>query len=83
MKVDATTETGRPVPGKNEINTRTDMNAKNTHEDQRGCRVFVVLYKIAVILVGFMQEVIVEFDAYTYEFGLKGLCETRRVKNER
>ena len=55
----------QPVsPKKKQMNTTTDVNAKNTHEDQRGIQVFIVfLHKFAVVVVDFTLEFIVELDA--------------------
>ena len=57
-------QTGLYTSG-NSINAVADTDAKpSTHEDQGGVQVLVVLlYKVAVILVGFALEFVAEFDA--------------------
>ena len=66
MKADVTTENSPACPP--EKDTRHDRGelgcGKYTHEDQRGSQAFVVLLcKVAVVLVGFSLELVVELNA--------------------
>ena len=64
MKADVTAENRPACPPEKQMSTATDVNAKNTHEDQRGIQIFTVfLHKVTVVVVGFMLEFIVELDA--------------------
>ena len=68
MKADATAE-NKPayLTPESQINITTEVDKKlETHEDQGGVQVFVVLLdKVAVILVGFALELVVELDPGT------------------
>jgi len=64
MKADVTAENRPAWAPEKQMNTATDVNVKDTHEDQRGIQVFIVfLHKATVVVVGFTLEFIIELDA--------------------
>jgi hypothetical protein len=62
MKAEATAENRPACTG---INAVADVNRqRSTHEDQGGVQVLIVLlHKVAVVLIGFALEFVVEFAA--------------------
>ena len=78
MKADVTAE-NRPACTPKRTNEHRDrcMRDKNTHEDQGGVQVFIILlHKVSIVPVGFTLKLVVEFDA-----GAAG--SSKKVRNER
>ena len=79
MKADVTAE-NRPAYSTPETNQCHDRGADaetNTHEDQGGIQILIVLlHKVTVVLVGFALELVVEFDT-------GAACRSKEVWKER